>query len=75
MIRGYSDTNGKMSIPDKIRLAIQQCREDHDCTPLEIQCNELDIAGLSDVDGIPLTTVGRLVVNRNMFFFKLPASE
>ena len=74
MIRGYSDT-GKQSIPDKIRHAIRQCQEDHACTPVEIQCNADDIGTLTDVDGIPLTTVGRLVVNRNIFMLKLPASE
>ena len=74
MIRGYSDT-GKQPISDKIRMAIRMCQEDHDCTPVEIQCNADDIGELKDVDGIPLTTVGRLVVNRNIFMLKLPASE
>ena len=76
MIRGYSDT-GKQSISDKIRHAIRMCQEDHDCVPIEIQVNSEDIGELKDVDGIPLTTVtvGKLVVQRNIFMLKLPASE
>lgn len=74
MIRGYSDT-GKQSILDKLRSAIKMCQEDHGCVPVEIQMNADDMGEMKDVDGIPLTTTGNLVANRNMFFFKLPVAE
>jgi hypothetical protein len=75
MIVGYSDTNPKSTTADKIRDCLRECLRNHGCTPVEIQCNQEDIGVLTEVDGVPLTTIGRLVANRNMFFLKLPTAE
>lgn len=74
MIIGYSDT-GKLPIPQKLRDALEQCQRNHGCRPVEIQVNPDDRGELESIDGIPIVTTGRLVANRNMFWFKLPGIE
>jgi hypothetical protein len=72
---GYSDLNPKLTTADKIRSALAECLRNHGCIPVEIQCNKDDIGTLESVDGIPLTTIGKLVANRNMFWLRLPVAE
>ncbi len=71
MYVGYSDI-GKSTTTDKIRTALAECWRNHNCIPIEIQCNADDMGALKDVDGIPLVVTGKLIAERGIFFFKLP---
>jgi hypothetical protein len=74
MFIGYSDVS-KAKLVDKLRDAIAECHRNHGCMPIEIQVNKDDRGDLIAVDGIPITTEGKLVANVNMFWLKLPIAE